>query len=156
MPALVNHKHHIHDHSYLSYKVTPKCAADGFKCVKSVEAPLAPDPLAAAPLTASLPPLACCCPSGRAVLRTQLDPVSLVVDIEDALLDLVVDLPGSVDEGLLHVGRSLSGSLHEDQSMFPGKGLALLSLDVAASLQITEEVGAGMNILQQNTQNKDP
>ena len=35
----------------------------------------------------------------------------LVVDVEDALLDLVVDLPGRVDEGLLHVRRRLGRGL---------------------------------------------
>ena len=42
------------------------------------------------------------------MLGTELDPVRLVVDVEDALLDLVVDLPGGIDEGLLHISGSLS------------------------------------------------
>lgn len=48
---------------------------------------------------------------GRRVLGADLDAVGLVVDVEDALLDLVVDLPRRVDERLLHVRRRLRGGL---------------------------------------------
>ena len=71
------------------------------------------------------------------MLGPQLDPVGLVVDVEDALLDLVVDLPGGVDEGLLDVGRGLGRGLHEDEAVLPGEGLALLPLDVPPGLQVT-------------------
>merc|ERR550519_923663 len=74
--------------------------------------------------------------SGRAVLGTQLDPVCLIVDVEDAFLDLVVDLPGSVDEGLLHVGGSLGRGFHEDEPVLPCKGLPLLPLHVSTCFQV--------------------
>ena len=41
------------------------------------------------------------------MLRTNLDAVGLIVDVEHSLLDLVVDLPGGVDKCLLHVSGSL-------------------------------------------------
>ena len=63
----------------------------------------------------------------------------LVIDVEDALLNLVVDLPRSVDEGLLDVGRRLGRRLHEDEAVLAREGLALFPLDVAARLQITWE-----------------
>merc|ERR1719384_1305972 len=75
--------------------------------------------------------------SGRAVLGTQLDPVCLIVDVKDALLDLVVDLPGGVDEGLLHVGGSLGRGFHEDETVLPRKCLALLPLHVSPCFQVT-------------------
>ena len=61
----------------------------------------------------------------------------LVIDVEDALLNLVVDLPRSVDEGLLDVGRRLGRRLHEDEAVLARERLALFPLDVAARLQIT-------------------
>ena len=70
--------------------------------------------------------------------RSDLDAISLIVDVEDALLDLVVDLPGGIDEGLLHISGSLSWCLHEDQAMFPSKSLSLFSLDISPSFQVTE------------------
>ena len=72
------------------------------------------------------------------MLGTQLDPVRLIVDVEDALLDLVVDLPGCVDEGLLHIGCSLGRCLHEDETVFSCKCFTFLSLDISACFQITE------------------
>ena len=96
--------------------------------------------LTATPRIPRLTPLTGSGPSGRAVLGSQLDPVRLIVDVEDALLDLVVDLPGGVDEGLLHVGGSLGGGLHEDEPMLPCKGLALLPLHVSTCFQVTEKV----------------
>ena len=62
----------------------------------------------------------------------------LVVDIKNSLLDFVVDLSRGVDEGLFHVGRRLGRSLHEDEAVLAGKGFALLTLNVAAGLQITK------------------
>ena len=76
--------------------------------------------------------------SSRAVLGTELDPVRLVVDVEDALLDLVVDLPGCVDEGLLHVCSSLGWGFHEDETMFSCKSFTLLPLHVSTCFQVTE------------------
>ena len=71
------------------------------------------------------------------MLGTELDPVRLVVDVEDALLDLVVDLPGGVDEGLLHVGGGLGRGLHEDEPVLPGKRLTFLPFHISPSLQVT-------------------
>ena len=70
--------------------------------------------LTAAPGIPRLTPLTSCSSSSRAVLGTQLDPVRLIVDVEDALLDLVEDLSGGVDEGLLNIGRSLGRGFHEN------------------------------------------
>eukprot|EP00215_Chloropicon_roscoffensis_P008709 CAMPEP_0196639540 /NCGR_PEP_ID=MMETSP1085-20130531/2100_1 /TAXON_ID=41879 ORGANISM="Pycnococcus sp, Strain CCMP1998" /NCGR_SAMPLE_ID=MMETSP1085 /ASSEMBLY_ACC=CAM_ASM_000807 /LENGTH=223 /DNA_ID=CAMNT_0041968585 /DNA_START=143 /DNA_END=815 /DNA_ORIENTATION=+ len=55
-----------------------------------------------------------------------LDPVGFIRDVKDSLLDLVVDLPRRVDEGLLDVVRGLGGGLHEDQPVLFGEGLPLL------------------------------
>ena len=96
--------------------------------------------LTATPRIPRLTPLTGSGPSGRAVLGSQLDPVRLIVDVEDALLDLVVDLPGGVDEGLLHVGGSLGGGLHEDEPVLPCEGLALLPLHVSTCFQVTEKM----------------
>ena len=74
------------------------------------------------------------------MLGTELDPVRLVVDVEDALLDLVVDLPGGVDEGLLHVGGGLGRGLHEDEPVLPGKRLTFLPFHISSSLQVTGEI----------------
>lgn len=93
----------------------------------SAAAARGPGPLAAGRLVG---------PAGG-VLRPDLDPVGLVVDVEDALLDFVVDLPGRVDESLLDIGGRLGGGLHEDEAVLPGKGLALLALHVPPRLQIT-------------------
>ena len=70
--------------------------------------------------------------------RSDLNAIRLIVDVEDTLLDLVVDLPGGVDEGLLHISGSLSGCLHEDQAMFPSKSFSLFSLDISPGFQVTE------------------
>ena len=67
----------------------------------------------------------------------------LVIDVEDALLDLVVDLPRGVDEGLLDVGRRLGRRLHEDEAVLARERLPLFPLDVAARLQITWEEREG-------------
>jgi len=71
------------------------------------------------------------------VLGPDLDAVGLVVDVEHALLDLVVDFPGGVDECLLDVGGRLGGGLHEDEPVLPGERLPLLPLYVPSSLQVT-------------------
>ena len=79
-------------------------------------------------------------------MGTELDPVRLVVDVEDALLDLVVDLPGGVDEGLLHIGGGLGGGLHEDEPVLPGEGLALLPLHVPPRLKVAGEAGLDIGL----------
>lgn len=61
----------------------------------------------------------------------------LVVDIEDTLLDFIIDFSRRVYEGFFHVCRGLGRRLHENQSMLPGKRLALLSLYVPTSLEVT-------------------
>ena len=48
------------------------------------------------------------------MLGTQFYSVRLIVNVEDALLDLVEDLSGGVDEGLLNIGRCLSRGFHEN------------------------------------------
>ena len=78
--------------------------------------------------------------SCRTVLGADLDPVCLIVDVEDSLLDLVVDLPGSVDKCLLHISGSLGGGLHEYEAVFSCEGFSLLSLDVSPGLQITANI----------------
>ena len=77
----------------------------------------------------------------------------LVIDVEDALLNLVVDLPRSVDEGLLDVGRRLGRRLHEDEAVLAREGLALFPLDVAARLQITWEGESGQLIQSEHAAN---
>ena len=62
-----------------------------------------------------------------------------VIDVEDAFLYLVVDLPRRVDERLLDVGRRLGRRLHEYETVLAREGLSLFPLDVAARLQITWE-----------------
>jgi hypothetical protein len=64
----------------------------------------------------------------------------LVVNIEDSLLNFVVDFSGRVDEGFLHVGRSLSRRLHEDEAVLASKRLAFFSLDVTSCLKVTAKV----------------
>ena len=48
------------------------------------------------------------------MLGTQFYSVCLIINVEDALLDLVEDLSGGVDEGLLNIGRSLGRGFHEN------------------------------------------
>ena len=48
------------------------------------------------------------------MLGTQFYSVRLIVNVEDALLDLVEDLSGGVDEGLLNIGCSLGRGFHEN------------------------------------------
>ena len=64
------------------------------------------------------------------MLRPDLDAICFIVNVEHSLLDLIVYLPGGVDKCLLHVSGSLSGCFHEDEAVFSGKSLTLLSLDV--------------------------
>ena len=47
------------------------------------------------------------------MLGTQFYSVRLIINVEDALLDLVEDLSGGVDEGLLNIGRGLGRGFHE-------------------------------------------
>jgi len=75
--------------------------------------------------------------AGAGVLGPDLDAVGLVVDVEHALLDFVVDFPCCVDEGLLDVGGSLGGGLHEDETVLARECLALLPLHVPARLEVT-------------------
>lgn len=70
------------------------------------------------------------------VLRPDLDAVRLIVDVEDALLDLLVDLLGGVDERLLHVGGRLRRRLHEDEAVLARERLALLLLHLPPRLQV--------------------
>lgn len=51
---------------------------------------------------------------GWRVLLANLDAVSLIVDIEHALLDLLVDFLRRVDERLLHVRRRAGRRFHKD------------------------------------------
>ena len=74
--------------------------------------------------------------SRGAVLRSDLNTISLIVDIKDSLLYLVVYLPSRVDEGLLHVSCGLSRRLHKDQAVFPGEGLAFLPFNISSSLEV--------------------
>lgn len=67
-----------------------------------------------------------------------LDAISLIVDVENAFLDFVIDFPGGVDEGFLHVSGSLSGGLHEDETVLPSKCFSLLSFDISPGFQVTE------------------
>ena len=48
------------------------------------------------------------------MLGTQFYSVRLIINVEDALLDLVEDLSGGVDEGLLYIGRCLGRGFHEN------------------------------------------
>ncbi len=50
---------------------------------------------------------------------------------------MVATLPGCVDECLLNIGGRLGRGLHEDEAVFPRKGLPLLPLHVPSRLQIT-------------------
>jgi len=61
---------------------------------------------------------------------------NLIVDVEDALLDLLVNLLGRVYERLLHVGRRARRRLHEDQSVLAGKGFAFLLLYLTPRVQV--------------------
>ena len=69
--------------------------------------------------------------------RSDLNAIRLIVDVKDTLLDLVVDLPGGVDEGLLHIGGGLGRGLHEDEPVLPGKRLTFLPFHISSSLQVT-------------------
>lgn len=75
------------------------------------------------------------------MVRPDLDAVRLVIYVEHALLDLLVDLLGRVDERFLHVGRRPSGRLHEHQVVLAGKRLALLLLDLTTRVQVTGRGG---------------
>lgn len=63
-------------------------------------------------------------------------PSYLIVDVEDTFLDLLVNLFGRIYECLLYVGSCARRSLHEDQSVLAGEGLALLFLHLTPRIQI--------------------
>lgn len=65
-----------------------------------------------------------------------LNAVCLIVDVEDTFLDLLVNLFGRIYERLLYVGSCARRSLHEDQSVLAGEGLALLFLHLTPRIQI--------------------
>ena len=95
--------------------------------------------LTTASWASSWPPRTCGWASSCAGVHwSDFDTISLIVDVEHTLLDLIVYFPGGVYEGLLHIGGSLSGGLHEDQAMFPGKCLSLLSLHISPGFQVTK------------------
>ena len=64
--------------------------------------------------------------------------VHLIVDVENAFLNFVVNFSRRVDERLLHVGGRLCRRLHEDEAVLAGESLTLFSFYVASSLKITE------------------
>lgn len=70
------------------------------------------------------------------MLGAQLDAVRLIVDVEDALLNLSVDLLGRVDERLLDISSSLGGCLHEDESVFSSESLSFLLLHLTTRFQV--------------------
>ena len=74
---------------------------------------------------------------GWQVLWANLDPVGFIVDVEHSLLNLLVDLTGCVDEGLLNVGCCLCRCLHEDETMLSGKSFTFFLLYFTSGLQVT-------------------
>ena len=62
--------------------------------------------------------------------------MALVGRVEDALLDLLVDLLGGVDEGVLDVVGRLGRRFQEDQAVLLGKVLALLGRHRPPVLQV--------------------
>lgn len=76
------------------------------------------------------------------MVRSNLDSVRFVIDVEHALLDLLVDLLGRVDERLLYISSSPCGRLHEHQVVLSRKRLTLLLLHFTSRVQVTgrEEV----------------
>ena len=63
----------------------------------------------------------------------------LIIDVENAFLNFVVDLSCSVDKGLLNIGGGLGWSLHENETMFAGKCFTFFFFDITTGLQITEK-----------------
>lgn len=63
-------------------------------------------------------------------------PSYLVVNVENALLDFLVDLFGRVNERFLDISRGLRRRLHEDQAVLAGERLALLLLHFAPRLEV--------------------
>ena len=68
--------------------------------------------------------------------REREERAHLIVDVEKALLDLLVDGARGLDEGLLDVLRGLCRGLHEDEAVLARERLALLALHVAPRLEI--------------------
>lgn len=66
------------------------------------------------------------------MVRSDLDSVRLIVDVEHTLLDLLVDLLGRVYKRLLHIRCRTRRRLHEHQIVLPGERLALLPLHFTA------------------------
>merc|ERR1719198_199174 len=60
------------------------------------------------------------------------DPTGLAAEIIDVVLDVLVDLPTSLNEGLLNVLRGLRRSLPEHQAMLTGKLSTLFVGDLPA------------------------
>ena len=56
-----------------------------------------------------------------------------------SVADVVVDLPGRVDERLLDVGRRLGRRLHEYEAVLARESFAFFPFDVPARFQITWE-----------------
>lgn len=61
---------------------------------------------------------------------------NLVVDVENALLNLLINLFGCIDERLLDIRGRSRRSLHENQSVLAGERLPLLLLHLATRLEI--------------------
>ena len=62
----------------------------------------------------------------------------LIIDVENAFLNFVVDLSCSVDKSLLNIGGRLGWSLHKNETMFAGKCFTFFFFDITTGLQITE------------------
>lgn len=65
--------------------------------------------------------------SFRRSLGSKLDAISLVGNIKDSSLDVVVNLASSANEGFLDVLSGLGRSLNKNESMLISEGLALFS-----------------------------
>lgn len=75
---------------------------------------------------------------GLGVVGSNLDAVRLVIDVEHALLDLLVDLLGRVNERLLHIGCCPGRRLHKHQVVLTGERLPLLAFYFAARIQVAK------------------
>jgi len=73
---------------------------------------------------------------GRRVLRSDLDTVRLVIDVEDSLLNFVVDFSCCVDECFFDVCRRFCRRLHEDEAVLSGERLTLLPFHVPPGFQV--------------------
>lgn len=91
------------------------------------------------------------CGVGGRMLGSNLNTISLIVDIKHSLLNLLIDLLGCVDESLLYIRGSLGWGLHEYEAMFSGKCFTFLFLHLSPRLQVTlvanehdDHIGVGM------------